>query len=440
MGMIALLILVAQDLAVGEVAEGSWNNGWYEVDILKIENGKYFVHWRGYGDSSNEWLARDRLRKKGEKPAPPPAPKAEPGPAAPQDLAVGEIAEASWNNSWYEIEILKFENGKYFVHWRGYGESSREWLPRDRIRKKGEDKEVLPRQGREGDGGGQPPEKMVGQKVEVYWHGKWYDATVDKTDGKRLFIKYEIADRSGGTREEWVVKERVRAVGGAARIKVDWAQVPGKKGLSGLWYRYVQVTAGVVHREHFYFFSDGRVIKMVPPNGVESVSYEWFQKEYPHQAGGYGIENDKMNLEFGGDADPVQPMAYERIDDDTIKLNGLSTHRTWGFEDGERLEGTYRYIMGGGTGGADMTSVSTWTFRADGTFDYRSVTGMAARDGRGARGEKEEIKKGTYRFSGQTLTSTYENGEVNKSSVYPCWKKGEKKDRFVLMDGEYRLQ
>ena len=39
-----------------------WNGSWYPAKVLREEGGKFLIHYEGYGDNWDEWVAVDRLR------------------------------------------------------------------------------------------------------------------------------------------------------------------------------------------------------------------------------------------------------------------------------------------------------------------------------------------------------------------------------------------
>ena len=51
---------------VGTAVEVSWVGEWYPATILKIEDGRYFIHYTDYADSWNEWVDRERIRSVGK--------------------------------------------------------------------------------------------------------------------------------------------------------------------------------------------------------------------------------------------------------------------------------------------------------------------------------------------------------------------------------------
>lgn len=422
--ILSLLFAAASPLAAqdtdyreGDTIEIFWGGKWWPGVVRKVgdDRKKWFVHFDGYGDNWDMWKEKAEIRRRaGAAPAADAAPGAPAAPAAPKapgEPAVGEICEASWNNSWYEIEILEAKDGKYFVHWRGYGKESDEWLPRERIRRKGEDTELVPRKGREGNGGGLPPEQMVGKEVEVYWHGSWWPATVQKTDGKRLFIRY--AGPSQGKMEEWAVPERVRDIGGASRVKVSPADVPGRKGLDGFWWRSFSGGGFKQIEQFFRFFPDGRVYLGVGWN-PDAIDAAQAQALDPSNCGAYGIEGGKLNIQFGGDALEWKPLDFEQVSADRWKLNGVHTFRAEKFPKGTRLEGTWVSMNAASFGSGPLDDVnlanaSRFIFRRDGTYEYRRSQTVGVADG--THGSNLNGHDGRYEIEGNHLTMRHKDGE-----------------------------
>ncbi|MCC6742088.1 MAG: hypothetical protein IT452_23910 [Planctomycetia bacterium] len=393
----------------GDKVEVFWGDKWWPATVLKAEEKRWFIHYDGFADSWDSWFTAEKMRARaGGGATPEPVRPAEEKPPVTGDPVVGEVCEGSWNQSWYEVDILKVENGKYFVHWRGYGTESDEWLTRDRLRRKGEEKEVLPRKGREGNGGGLVPDQMIGKEVEVFWHGRWWPAVVQKTDGKRLHIRYTRGTGGGALSEEWAVPERVREVGGAARIKVDPQAVPGRKGLTGLWWRQIGAP-GSFHIQHFLFFPDGRLYFGLPDNPDE-FDFEGHQKSNPDGCGGYGLRDEQLFVELGGDADEWKPMTWEKVSDDVVKLNGVFAYRARPLPEDLRLEGRYVSVDAaaitemGEKGGVATSTADVYVFRKDGTYDYSEtlMTGVAKA---GVAETATNLSKGRYRFSGNHLVN-----------------------------------
>lgn len=48
--------------SVNEKIEAEENGKWYKATVLKVENGKYFIHWEGYSTTYDAWIGPERLR------------------------------------------------------------------------------------------------------------------------------------------------------------------------------------------------------------------------------------------------------------------------------------------------------------------------------------------------------------------------------------------
>lgn len=101
-----------------------WNGSWYEAEVLdRRADGKAFIHYVGYGDSWDEWVAPARLRD---------AKAAETQPAS---SSSANRIEVEWNGTWYPATVLETKkNGDAFIHYDGYSDSWNEWVPPSRQR------------------------------------------------------------------------------------------------------------------------------------------------------------------------------------------------------------------------------------------------------------------------------------------------------------------
>jgi len=412
----------------GDKVEILFGGKWYPGTVLEAGEGKWKVHYDGYADSWDTWLGADKLRPAGGGGAEP----APPGGGA--ELETGEMAEASWNNSWYEVKILAIDGNRVQVRW--WETAQVEWIERERIRRKGEFKEILPRKGREGNGGGLPAVKMVGREVEVFWNGKWYPARVEKAEGNRLSIRYVGFESSAATQSEWVSLPRVREVGGAARIRIRPEDVPGAKGLDGLWYRYLSIAPGSLIRQYFLFFPDGRLFRAFPRGGVEKFDFDAVQKADPDHCGAYGVLDGRLHIVMGGDADDVSPMEMEPLSEGQMKLNGIRTFRAVPFAARTRLVGTWVAEGSGAAGAGQIGFRKTWLFRADGTFEYRFGKSIGAAGGDGTA-SAEQIQRGTYELSGFTLLKTHEDGRKDPDTIFLFHDSGANFEAICLSDERF---
>ena len=121
---------------VGDVAEALETDGkWYKVDILKVEPGKYFIHWQGFKSQYDRWIEAGKVRAAGASgtASSSGATASSSGSATAQTkvygtgvggFKVGEYAEVlDRDGKWYEAEIQKVNEGQtreYFVQISGY--------------------------------------------------------------------------------------------------------------------------------------------------------------------------------------------------------------------------------------------------------------------------------------------------------------------------------
>ncbi|MGM3304474.1 Tudor-knot domain-containing protein [Anabaena sp. WFMT] len=96
---------------------------WYSATIEKVKDNEYFIHYDGYGSSSDEWVEPDDLRIRDK--------------AASDDngYAVG-VKVKVWDDEeedWYSATINKIQGQQYFVHYIDYDSSYDEWVDLDDI-------------------------------------------------------------------------------------------------------------------------------------------------------------------------------------------------------------------------------------------------------------------------------------------------------------------
>jgi hypothetical protein len=124
---VAAPIVVEQTQPVPEVTasattatthEVEWGGRWFPARVLKKRNdGFTLIHYEGYADSWDEWVAPARLRKVGEK------------------IVDKEFVEVNWKGTWYKARIReKKRDGSALIHYEGYGDNWDEWVTPDRMR------------------------------------------------------------------------------------------------------------------------------------------------------------------------------------------------------------------------------------------------------------------------------------------------------------------
>lgn len=59
------LRLLDTDFAPGDVVEVRWLGMWYAAEVQQVQDGQYYIHYRDHGDSWDEWVGPDRIRRPG---------------------------------------------------------------------------------------------------------------------------------------------------------------------------------------------------------------------------------------------------------------------------------------------------------------------------------------------------------------------------------------
>lgn len=103
---------------IGERAKAKDENGdWYAGRIVEAKDEKFKVHFIGYEDDEDVWVAPENLR-----------------PIKPVQYAAGTEVEVLWKKRWYPATILEAKGGTHRIHYTDYESKWDEWVPSKRIR------------------------------------------------------------------------------------------------------------------------------------------------------------------------------------------------------------------------------------------------------------------------------------------------------------------
>lgn len=106
--------LTAQN--AGDKIEILWKGKYYPGKVLEVKDGKWFISYDGYGKEWNEWIGADRIKGVG--------------------YSVGEKVNVEWKGKWYPSTIIEAgTDGKYKIHYEGWGKEWDEWVPTGRMKK-----------------------------------------------------------------------------------------------------------------------------------------------------------------------------------------------------------------------------------------------------------------------------------------------------------------
>lgn len=103
---------------VGQRIEVLWKGKWYKGKTLAAEGDRLKVHYVGFQDTWDEWVAPDRVR-----------------PYQPPQYAPGDAVEVLWKDGvWYPARVLRGTYGIHLVRYDGYDASTDEWVSPQQIR------------------------------------------------------------------------------------------------------------------------------------------------------------------------------------------------------------------------------------------------------------------------------------------------------------------
>lgn len=98
----------------GDKVQVLWNGTWFAATVKEHKDNKWLIHYDGYGDEWDEWVGSDRMKSSWKK---------------------GDKVTVEWNGQWYTATILEVGEGKYKVHYDGWGAEWDEWVTPNRMKK-----------------------------------------------------------------------------------------------------------------------------------------------------------------------------------------------------------------------------------------------------------------------------------------------------------------
>jgi hypothetical protein len=90
---------------------------WYKARIFDVRGSRYHVHYYGWEDSDDEWVAASQIRT-----------------LRTATYPAGASVEVNWEGKWYAAKVLKVERGVHLIHYVGYDDGWDEWVSDKRIR------------------------------------------------------------------------------------------------------------------------------------------------------------------------------------------------------------------------------------------------------------------------------------------------------------------
>jgi hypothetical protein len=103
---------------IGERAKARDSDGdLYTCRIIDVRNEKLRIHFIGYEDDEDVWVAPEDLQ-----------------PIKAAVYAKGAKVEVLWKKRWYPATVLQAKDGVHLIHYTDYEAKWDEWVPSRRIR------------------------------------------------------------------------------------------------------------------------------------------------------------------------------------------------------------------------------------------------------------------------------------------------------------------
>lgn len=116
--MSLLFCVAAWSYKINDRVQVEWKGAWYPAKVIKVDGGKYLIHYDGYPAAYDEWVTTARMK----------------GLSVPA-YKVGDSIKVSWKGKWYPATIIRENDGKYLIHYTGFESSWDEWVGPGRMRR-----------------------------------------------------------------------------------------------------------------------------------------------------------------------------------------------------------------------------------------------------------------------------------------------------------------
>jgi hypothetical protein len=118
-----------------------WGNRWWRAEVVAQNGEQTLIRYVGYGAEWDEWITPDRARTFAEGDVIQ-DPAEQTTLSSLVDLDGSDIALSpstakflvEWKGRWWPADVLDAQDGKYLIHYEGYGDNWDEWIALDRLR------------------------------------------------------------------------------------------------------------------------------------------------------------------------------------------------------------------------------------------------------------------------------------------------------------------
>lgn len=176
---------------------------------------------------------------------------------------------------------------------------------------------------------------------------------------------------------------------------------------------------------YIWFLADGRVMAGLPTTGVAPQDFGEACKPAPTLCGTYTLAGDKLTIKYSNGTTQVWPIQVQKNLD--LFLNQIPMTVVGKYAAGTRLNGTWdrpfsSKFATSSRSIATVTSPTFLTFRPDGTFGQKSMTGLStetAVKGASVTGSQSGDVTGTYTIQDNVLMLV-KNGKSERHFIFPA--------------------
>ncbi len=377
-----------QPFTPGSKIEVEFGGRWHQATILAIKGDEYSVRYQGEGQSFDIVVPKNRVRAVADGETDKPA----------NAYEKGAKVQANMGGFLKDAIITDFKDGKYKVHFEGYGDAYDDWFTADQLQLVNKtvvnDAEKTPIT--EAPATVNSGQISVGSKIEAQQGGAWFPATVKEIKDGEYLVKYDNYDE-----QEWVTANKLRAKSTLAADKL--AATDGKVYVRSLY----DVISGY-YEISWWFFGDNGVVVWNPVHGVNPINLPAEQADNFNKVGNYNNEGPQVKINWLTGYQANYKAEYKNGDFET--LDGGLMVRQKPLSDNYRLQGSYT----GTTKSQSISSANTYVFGNDGMVSVNKAGYVNAGD---FAGKSDETKNGTYVIKGYTLFINYDDGTKETSLI-----------------------
>lgn len=248
-----------------------------------------------------------------------------------------------------------------------------------------------------------------GDKVEIFYIAKWYKGSILEVSGDKYKIHY---DAYTSYWDEWVTKERIRPINGAASTTPTTTTntppppVSNTKSSSKIGRLYFGMD-GSLQSVYYYFLPDGRVIWGCPTGGLEYFNANASCTKDPSNCGTYSGSGNTLTVKWNNGETYTGTKNGNAINN----INAANIVAVVQLQ--PKLSATYSstYNSGG------ISAGQIYNFMNDESFTVQRASGYDNGDGKWS-GESASNSKGSYKIEGFTLTLQYKNGKTTRHTIF----------------------